>query len=122
LNHPSDKIQETVAKTNNVKYFDNRGMNSGEKKVEYKNKVLPVPPSPIEMTTGPRKRRALVIEDSCVVRKSLVRALDRLGFEVSHAANGMEGLELPYSTWFCATSSCLSWMEWTASSSTVNGS
>ena len=39
-----------------------------------------------------RKKRALVIEDSLVVRKSLARALDRLGYEVTQAANGLEGL------------------------------
>jgi CheY-like chemotaxis protein/signal transduction histidine kinase len=77
-----------------------RSVNSDEKKVENRNKIPPLSPSPMEMTSGPRKRRALVIEDSCVVRKSLVRALDRLGFEVSHAVNGMEGLELLKETMF----------------------
>lgn len=40
-----------------------------------------------------RKRRALVIEDSLVVRKSLARALDKLGYEVTQAPNGLEGLK-----------------------------
>jgi CheY-like chemotaxis protein/GAF domain-containing protein len=78
----------------------NWGMTSGEKQVEYKTEVPSVSSSPIEMTTGLRKKRALVIEDSCVVRKSLVRALERLGFGVSHAADGMEGLELLKETIF----------------------
>jgi CheY-like chemotaxis protein len=37
--------------------------------------------------------RALVIEDSVVVRKILVRVLVKLGFEVTEAVNGMEGLK-----------------------------
>eukprot|EP00977_Amphora_coffeiformis_P002213 scaffold425_cov175-Amphora_coffeaeformis.AAC.72 len=40
-----------------------------------------------------RKKRALVIEDSLVVRKSLARALDKLGYEVTQAENGLEGLK-----------------------------
>lgn len=40
-----------------------------------------------------RKRRALIIEDSLVVRKSLARALERLGMVVTQAVNGLEGLE-----------------------------
>jgi CheY-like chemotaxis protein/signal transduction histidine kinase len=75
-----------------------KSVNSVEKKAQYK--ILPLPPSPMETTSEPRKRRGLVIEDSCVVRKSLVRALDRLGFEVSHAVNGMEGLDLLKETMF----------------------
>ena len=42
-------------------------------------------------STG-RKNSALVIEDSLVVRKSIARALSKLGFEVTQASNGMEGL------------------------------
>jgi CheY-like chemotaxis protein/signal transduction histidine kinase len=40
-----------------------------------------------------RRNQALVIEDSLVVRKSLSRVLSKLGFEVTQAVNGMEGLE-----------------------------
>lgn len=40
-----------------------------------------------------RMKRALVIEDSVVVRKSLARVLDRLGYEVTQAENGLEGLK-----------------------------
>lgn len=68
--------------------------------MEDKNKIPPLSPSPMEITCGRRKRRTLVIEDSCVVRKSLVRVLDRLGFEVSHTVNSMEGLELLKATMF----------------------
>jgi len=39
-----------------------------------------------------RMPQALVIEDSLVVRKNLARVLTKLGFEVSQAVNGMEGL------------------------------
>jgi PleD family two-component response regulator len=41
----------------------------------------------------PRKRRALVIDDSLVIRKSLCRALQKLGFEVVTAVDGLEGLK-----------------------------
>ena len=40
-----------------------------------------------------RKKRALVIEDSLVVRKSLARVLDKLGYDVTQASNGLEGLK-----------------------------
>lgn len=40
-----------------------------------------------------RKKRALVIEDSLVVRKSLARVLDKLGYNVTQACNGLEGLK-----------------------------
>jgi CheY-like chemotaxis protein len=40
-----------------------------------------------------RKTQALVIEDSVVVRKNLARVLSKLGFEVTQAVNGMEGLK-----------------------------
>lgn len=42
---------------------------------------------------GPKRvSQALVIEDSIVVRKNLARVLTKLGFEVTQAVNGMEGL------------------------------
>lgn len=51
--------------------------------------------------SGPRQKRALVIEDSLVVRKGLVRALSKLGFdEVKQAVNGLEGLEAMKETTF----------------------
>jgi CheY-like chemotaxis protein len=40
-----------------------------------------------------RQKRALVIEDSLVVRKTLTRVLTKLGFEAVHAVDGMEGLK-----------------------------
>ena len=40
-----------------------------------------------------RIRRALVIDDSVVIRKSLSRALSKLGFDVATAVNGLEGLK-----------------------------
>jgi len=39
-----------------------------------------------------RKKKALVIEDSTVVRKTLSRALQKIGYEVAQAVDGMEGL------------------------------
>jgi CheY-like chemotaxis protein/signal transduction histidine kinase len=40
-----------------------------------------------------RVRRALVIDDSLVIRKTIFRALTVMGFDVSVATNGMEGLQ-----------------------------
>jgi len=40
-----------------------------------------------------RKKCALIIEDSKVIRKVLHRALTNFGFEVKQAENGMQGLE-----------------------------
>lgn len=40
----------------------------------------------------PRKRRALIIEDSIVIRKVIANALSKIGFEIETAVNGMEGL------------------------------
>jgi CheY-like chemotaxis protein len=54
-------------------------------------------------TPTERTKRALVIEDSTVVRKMLTKILDKLGFEVSQAENGMEGLEKLKSTLFDLT-------------------
>jgi CheY-like chemotaxis protein/GAF domain-containing protein len=45
------------------------------------------------VVSGRRKQHALVIEDSLVVRKTIARALTQLGFEVTQAVNGMEGLK-----------------------------
>lgn len=42
---------------------------------------------------SPRRRHALIIDDSLVIRKTLERAFNKLGFEVSLAVDGMEGLE-----------------------------
>jgi CheY-like chemotaxis protein/signal transduction histidine kinase len=40
-----------------------------------------------------RVKRALVVDDSLVVRKSLAMALKRIGYDVLQAENGMEGLQ-----------------------------
>jgi len=64
-----------------------------------------VPPAPVEDTPmssrtkdaieveagSTRTKKALVIEDSMVVRKSLTRVLTKLGFETVQAVDGMEG-------------------------------
>ena len=40
----------------------------------------------------PRKRRALIIEDSIVIRKVIANALNKIGIDAELAVNGMEGL------------------------------
>jgi len=50
-----------------------------------------------------RKKRALVIEDSAVIRNMLSKILEKLGFEVSEAENGMQGLEKLKSSLFDLT-------------------
>ncbi|KAG7343724.1 two-component system sensor histidine kinase [Nitzschia inconspicua] len=47
-----------------------------------------------------RKKRALVIDDSMIIRKMLTKILSNLEFEVSQAENGMDGLEKLKSTLF----------------------
>ncbi|KAG7371456.1 response regulator receiver domain containing protein [Nitzschia inconspicua] len=54
----------------------------------------------ILMTHSQRKKRALVIDDSMVIRKMLTKILSNLEFEVSQAENGMDGLEKLKSTLF----------------------
>jgi CheY-like chemotaxis protein len=51
-----------------------------------------IPEVPTENNDGVRKKRALIIEDSLVCRKPLARALEKMGFEVVQAVNGLEGL------------------------------
>lgn len=45
------------------------------------------------ITKSKRTRHALVIDDSITIRKSIERALVKMGFAVSLATNGMEGLK-----------------------------
>ncbi|KAL3943031.1 MAG: hypothetical protein SGBAC_002890 [Bacillariaceae sp.] len=47
-----------------------------------------------------RQKRALVIEDSDMVRKMLVSALTKMGYDVIEAANGMSGVEELQNTLF----------------------
>jgi CheY-like chemotaxis protein/GAF domain-containing protein len=42
----------------------------------------------------PRRRRALIIEDSIVIRKVIANALSKIGFDAVTACNGMEGLHM----------------------------
>ncbi len=70
-----------------------------------KSAIDPIPTpacaAPEQTDSGPRQKRALVIEDSLVVRKGLVRALSKLGYdEVKQAVNGLEGLEAMKETMF----------------------
>jgi CheY-like chemotaxis protein len=51
-------------------------------------------------STGSRKKRALIIEDSLMCRKIMARVLSKLGFEVSQAVNGMEGVKELQTTLF----------------------
>ncbi|KAL7579880.1 hypothetical protein ACA910_004890 [Epithemia clementina (nom. ined.)] len=53
----------------------------------------PNPQMPIQTGQVQRKRRSLIIEDSLVVRKSLARALEKLGMVVTQAVDGLEGLK-----------------------------
>jgi len=59
----------------------------------------------VEATVNPetRKKRALVIEDSAIIRKMLNRILVKKGFDVSEADNGMQGLEKLKSSLFDIT-------------------
>ena len=50
-------------------------------------------PQETSSAPGARIKKALVIEDTVVVRKTLTRALQKRGYEVSQANDGVEGLE-----------------------------
>mmetsp|Transcript_28198 Transcript_28198/g.62943 ORF Transcript_28198/g.62943 Transcript_28198/m.62943 type:complete len:345 (+) Transcript_28198:168-1202(+) len=53
-----------------------------------------LPPLRVDEGTGERSRgRVLVVDDSIIVQKLLVRALSKLDFEVDTATNGSEALE-----------------------------
>ncbi|GKY98584.1 hypothetical protein MPSEU_000815200 [Mayamaea pseudoterrestris] len=46
----------------------------------------------LPLPSGPRTRKALVIDDSLVIRKSIGIALSKVGYDVVQAVNGWEGL------------------------------
>jgi len=48
----------------------------------------------VSESSDKRSTKALIIDDSLTIRKAIVRALTRLGFEVQQARNGFEGLGL----------------------------
>lgn len=52
---------------------------------------------------SPRQKKALVIEDTVVVRKTLTRALQKRGYEVTQAKDGLEGLDALKTTVFDIT-------------------
>ena len=49
--------------------------------------------TPYAVQNAPRKKKALVIDDSLIVRKSIGRALERLGYAVKLAVDGEDGLK-----------------------------
>jgi CheY-like chemotaxis protein/signal transduction histidine kinase len=54
-------------------------------------------------TSTARQKKALVIEDTLVVRKTLTRALQKRGYDVTQANDGVEGLEALKNTIFDIT-------------------
>jgi len=50
-----------------------------------------------------RVRKAVIIDDSLTIRKSLGRALSKIGFDVTFACNGLEGLDAMKETIFDIT-------------------
>uniref|UniRef100_A0A7S1BMN6 Response regulatory domain-containing protein n=1 Tax=Corethron hystrix TaxID=216773 RepID=A0A7S1BMN6_9STRA len=66
----------------------------------------PAPPLPAAPAAEPapssdaRARKAIVIDDSLTIRKSIGRALSRVGFDVTFACNGLEGLDALKETLF----------------------
>lgn len=45
------------------------------------------------LNSSPRTKNALIIDDSLIIRKTLARALSKLGYETLQAVDGMEGLK-----------------------------
>jgi CheY-like chemotaxis protein/signal transduction histidine kinase len=94
----TSNLTETDAKdvfemVNSV-YNDNKIPSSGNgpSPDKVKNVSIRIPSSSDLNPNAPRKKRALVIDDSLVIRKSIGRALITMGFDVTQATNGMEGL------------------------------
>jgi CheY-like chemotaxis protein/GAF domain-containing protein len=58
------------------------------------------PESLVAKSTEQRKRRILLVEDSLVCRKVMSKILNKLGFDVVQAVNGMEGLRAMQATLF----------------------
>ena len=56
-----------------------------------------------EPLDNPRQKKALVIEDTLIVRKTLTRALQKRGYEVTQAVDGLEGLDALKETVFDIT-------------------
>jgi len=82
----------------NIEHVENR--NSSMKQDKKRDKPLEIvdfTKSTDSHTSGgsstERKKCALIIDDALVIRKTLERALTKLGFEVEQAENGMQGLE-----------------------------
>lgn len=60
-------------------------------------------PTRKDKPSAPRMKRALLIDDSLVVRKSIAAALTKMGFEVTQARDGMEGFACLKETMFDIT-------------------
>jgi two-component system cell cycle sensor histidine kinase/response regulator CckA len=62
--------------------------------------LLPATPEPVtkpaakDLPAAPRSGRILVMDDEPMVRRITAKALERLGFETSHANDGTEALEM----------------------------
>jgi len=93
---------DTAESSKNEEYNMKESMMSGEDT----SKIGHQQPEDMNISEDPvnaRKKRALVIEDSAVIRNMLSKTLSNLGFEVSKAENGMQGLEKLKSTLFDVT-------------------
>lgn len=64
-----------------------------ESSSEFMASVAVAASGPNTPPNGRRIRRALVIDDSNVIRKSLNRAMSKLGFDVQASINGLDGLK-----------------------------
>jgi CheY-like chemotaxis protein len=81
VSSPTDKDHSAMIEHFTTSFSNTKSMPSA--------KGIPNNVSPLQL----RERKALVIDDSLVVRKTLARALSGMGYEITLAENGMEGLK-----------------------------
>jgi CheY-like chemotaxis protein len=89
VNHPQKLVQSLTEKgqSDMIEHFTN-SFNSTKSVLSAKTI-----PRNLSGSLQLRQRKALVIDDSLVVRKTLARALSGMGYECTLAENGMEGLK-----------------------------
>lgn len=93
-----DAIASLAMKRASISEPNNNMMAEGSNLPSIMDQLADLEPLPLDGlaitgdAAGIRRRRALLIEDSVVVRKSLAQAFNNLGFDVTQANDGMEGL------------------------------
>jgi CheY-like chemotaxis protein len=80
---PTDKVHSAVIEHFTTSFSNTKSVLSASKAI----------PNNVSEPLQSRQRKALVIDDSLVVRKTIARALSGMGYECTLAENGMEGFK-----------------------------